>query len=785
MVNSWVKTHLTLPKILTTLSILFGLVGALFLAHQWIGYLIDAYAHAINFNGYPTNGAFQLFNPMRRLAAGQTPGSDFQVFHGLGVIFLHYPLFVLFGKNLFASEMARFIVSPSVFIGVVALFIYSTTRKWYFVTLGTAVMALIYYWHYLSTIQPLNSSLGVRSAMPIIIASIFVWIYSSSKTQQLFKSRFPWFELVCSLLLAVTLLMGTEHGLASVLALLVTYLIFARHKKFWSRVLGCVYIVGFYILAVGVIYFGISGIHLLEPLKYAFSEVPADQFWYFGAPPNQYLTTIFNLFKNPFIEGNILTAIGFLVLVILMHLTKKIPYTFGIIFILTYGLLSNISLLGYYEPYYTEPLSRINILVLVWLLCTAVPFFIKEYVPWVKSKSWLPAIVFGQAFFLIVTSVVVVRHLKDIDYLTPKMDFMTITDQLVKVKHSGTYLSENWMGAENSILDAADLNSGRIAAFSLTDVNWNNGIDRKWPGFFIGSSPSLESQLFVGQKLYFHQSGEKIVERIDKNGLWWVVYVNAPILDPVGDGPPYEIFIGEPVSAKKLPTIWSVYAGVLEADLGFFQPSGYDYIIHAVGPERRKEYVEAFDTIQPDYVLTMRNDFFLYEEWLRNEHWDFYQRVLNNYTIISENDFYLIWEKKPDHVWEQGNSQKWTSLSINPESTSLSLPVDAGHEDIRIYLINVEYQIKNPIKLIPYLGSLPRYLITPVDAASRTAISLPPYNQNHTFPIIVYPGQDSPYLTFHTDSIAPGPGFTITAIKYQQLELDDQQTRLFVGAPLE
>lgn len=68
------------------------------------------------FDGFIANGPFQLFNPLRRIANGQTAGVDFQFFHGIGVPFLHYPLFALFGKSLFASELSRNLTSLICFL---------------------------------------------------------------------------------------------------------------------------------------------------------------------------------------------------------------------------------------------------------------------------------------------------------------------------------------------------------------------------------------------------------------------------------------------------------------------------------------------------------------------------------------------------------------------------------------------------------------------------------------------------------------------------------------------
>ena len=63
------------------------------------------------------DGPFQLFNPLRRIAAGQTGGTDFQYFHGLALPYLHYPLYALLGRDFFASEVARYSVSQVAYLG--------------------------------------------------------------------------------------------------------------------------------------------------------------------------------------------------------------------------------------------------------------------------------------------------------------------------------------------------------------------------------------------------------------------------------------------------------------------------------------------------------------------------------------------------------------------------------------------------------------------------------------------------------------------------------------------
>src|SRR5690349_9033427 len=52
---------------------------------------------AYHFLGPAIDGPFQLYNALRRIVAGQTGGVDFQFFHGLGIPYLHYIPFRMFG----------------------------------------------------------------------------------------------------------------------------------------------------------------------------------------------------------------------------------------------------------------------------------------------------------------------------------------------------------------------------------------------------------------------------------------------------------------------------------------------------------------------------------------------------------------------------------------------------------------------------------------------------------------------------------------------------------------
>src|SRR3954467_13749152 len=95
-----------------------------------VGFISIAADSALHFDDSPMDGPFQLFNAIRRLAAGQRFGGTFQFFHGPGLPYLHLIPFYLFGGTFLASEMTRQLVSIVVALAVFAVFFRGWTGSW-------------------------------------------------------------------------------------------------------------------------------------------------------------------------------------------------------------------------------------------------------------------------------------------------------------------------------------------------------------------------------------------------------------------------------------------------------------------------------------------------------------------------------------------------------------------------------------------------------------------------------------------------------------------------------
>ncbi len=89
-------------------------------------------------------------------------------------------------------------------------------------------------------------------------------------------------------------------------------------------------------------------------------------------------------------------------------------------------------------------------------------------------------------------------------------------------------------------------------------------------------------------------------------------------------------------------SIFSVYATGVEVITDQFQPTGSDYIIHALGDEVQKDYVKTFVNGQYKYAQTPS---MALGGWLANQNWYFYRELLANYERVYTTEYSHVWER--------------------------------------------------------------------------------------------------------------------------------------------
>ena len=182
--------------------------------------------------------------------------------------------------------------------------------------------------------------------------------------------------------------------------------------------------------------------------------------------------------------------------------------------------------------------------------------------------------------------------------------------------------------------------------------------------------------------------------------------------------------------------IFSIYSTAISATTNQFQPTGIDYIIHALGNEQRENYLNIFKEQNFDLVedISKTNSWY---GWIRNANWFFYREFYKEYKPIFVGDYNVFYEKMSDEeVAKNTQNIKDYEISIEKikegEQEKYSLIVKALGESINgIADVKIKYNSKfnsNPL-LKFYLN---RY-ISVEDSTLETLY--PARNNNFNIPI--------------------------------------------------
>ncbi len=329
----------------------------------WVLAFLRGAAGAITvFDGPLWDGPFQHYNALRRIAAGQVGGVDFQFYHGLGVPYLHYPIYRLFGGDVYASECARFLVNLLAYVLPYPLVFYAATRRWTH-ALGLTAVALVLSeplgLHHLA--WPTHNTPGVRATAPYLMLAL------------LLTGLRPGREAVLGgMLVGCAFVLGTEHGIATGLMLGVVCA-----GRWWVGQPGGR---GVYLLAAAAVGLVTAGGLLVAvggfrgaaaALRYAFVNIPADQFWYFGTPTLPYLGS----WDEVFADQRMLLAYGAAAtqVAVLLAWARQSPTGRAVgpplVGALAYGVAAAVGYLSYTGYQFHLPLIRVELtvaLVVAW-----------------------------------------------------------------------------------------------------------------------------------------------------------------------------------------------------------------------------------------------------------------------------------------------------------------------------------------------------------------------------------------------------------------------------------
>lgn len=327
--------------------------------------LIVSFANSSMFDGFPFDGPFQSFNPLRRMANGEWPLIDFTYFHGNFLPLLLYPFFVLFGKNLFAAEMARhlldliFFAIATVILGR-GLFAERHYRRLFYIiflaiSLSSAVMTELH-----------NPILSVHSTIVRTFPQIIAFVVAMRVVRHGKRGRQLLLEAAqVGLAAAAVFLFTNEQGVYLVVTIGAILLLFSS-AGIAEKSLAVIVLV----LAFAAVLLGIEALlHWDGPLA-ALQNIVADQVWYFGAYPNYFITKVSDLWENAGVYrliggiARLFIVVSLVGLIVWGVLRSKREEMAGLLALFIYGLFGTASNLGYLGLHYFDPLVRALVVAL-------------------------------------------------------------------------------------------------------------------------------------------------------------------------------------------------------------------------------------------------------------------------------------------------------------------------------------------------------------------------------------------------------------------------------------
>lgn len=149
-------------------------------------------------------------------------------------------------------------------------------------------------------------------------------------------------------------------------------------------------------------------------------------------------------------------------------------------------------------------------------------------------------------------------------------------------------------------------------------------------------------------------------------------------------------------------TVWATYASGLETVTNTFQPSGTDYIIHVLGDKAREEYLKKYINKPADFTATIRDDYIVYEYWVRNANWFFYRQLYSDSHPVYYNTYELFWQKN-----EKGENHIVSDeieLSIEKIDDSTQKIIIRTDENISGYAdVFIDYKVSKKEGCDPFL----------------------------------------------------------------------------------
>lgn len=123
-------------------------------------------------------------------------------------------------------------------------------------------------------------------------------------------------------------------------------------------------------------------------------------------------------------------------------------------------------------------------------------------------------------------------------------------------------------------------------------------------------------------------------------------------------------------------TLFSTYATALDDMKDQFQPTGCDYIIHALGDEQFAAYLDNFTSNRYDFVQTTNYVVWPWEPWVAGVAWPFYKELYADYNWHSDHMWWSLWQYAGEDANVLPNTAEVTMETLDEHSVTITVNCD-------------------------------------------------------------------------------------------------------------
>lgn len=356
-----------------------------------IGLLSVAVDSAFHLAPLPIDGTFHLFNPIRRIALGQSGGVDYQNYHGIVLPYLYYPFVKLGHFTLFGLELTRHsFTAVALVLSYVFLFdaltgsIERTARLSAVALIASIALGM------LNILTPGSSEFGVRTFFPVVFAAFL----GMPSDQRSYRLRALGEGLFLGLLVAISSEQGAAMALSYALVALIDA---ARSDERMHRLIRLGAVTAVAICTFALILMMIGGPRgLVNALRYNFVAVPEDQYWYFGAVPSAFLRMWSQLLiptRIPLVLAAGLANAVFWIKRLARRRVTRPPRAIALAVLSTYGVLSAAPLLARWIGGYTDNTLRVLLISVLYVVDVLVARRWRVPGRWIERRLWVTVFV--------------------------------------------------------------------------------------------------------------------------------------------------------------------------------------------------------------------------------------------------------------------------------------------------------------------------------------------------------------------------------------------------------